>query len=278
MNTSRSVILHHHLFKNAGSTIDWALQRSYGDGFIDHRDNESMRAGAEYLSTFLRNNEDIQALSTHHLRLPLPIIPRININLLMMFRHPIERVSSVYHFEKLQEPACTLGSIKAKELSFSEYVLWRMRPDVPPTIRNFHTVRCLPKRNFLKFPINELDLVNAKEFVANVQLLGLVDKFDDSMVLFESVLRESNLEVDLSYQAQNVSQGLKVGVESRVCAIKDKLGDVFNILLQNNQYDILLYDFAVSELDKRIKALPDRENKMQDFESRRKSVHVQILS
>ena len=35
----RNVILHYHLFKNAGSTLDWSLQRQFGAGFVDHRDD-----------------------------------------------------------------------------------------------------------------------------------------------------------------------------------------------------------------------------------------------
>ena len=42
---SRPVILHCHLFKNAGSTLDWSLQRQFGSTFIDHRDGDSMRFG-----------------------------------------------------------------------------------------------------------------------------------------------------------------------------------------------------------------------------------------
>ena len=45
---SRPVILHCHLFKNAGSTLDWSLHKQFGSTFVDHRDGDSMRLGAGF--------------------------------------------------------------------------------------------------------------------------------------------------------------------------------------------------------------------------------------
>jgi hypothetical protein len=42
----RLVILHNHLFKNAGTTIDWSLGRELGSAFVDHRDDAGMKQGA----------------------------------------------------------------------------------------------------------------------------------------------------------------------------------------------------------------------------------------
>ncbi|MCU9611902.1 hypothetical protein OEK97_28760, partial [Escherichia coli] len=47
----------------------------------------------------------------------------------------------MYDFEQRQQ-AETPGAIQAKMLSFSDYIRWRMQPDVGPTIRNFHCGFC----------------------------------------------------------------------------------------------------------------------------------------
>ena len=64
----REVILHCHLFKNAGTALDWALQRTFGDGFIDHRYDDNMRQeGVVYLDGYLSKRPKVQVLSSHHM-------------------------------------------------------------------------------------------------------------------------------------------------------------------------------------------------------------------
>ena len=41
----RHVLIHAHLFKNAGTTFDFSLQRSFGEQFVDHRDDAGWHAG-----------------------------------------------------------------------------------------------------------------------------------------------------------------------------------------------------------------------------------------
>lgn len=35
----RDIILHSHIFKNAGTTFDYSLEKNFGKNFIDHRDD-----------------------------------------------------------------------------------------------------------------------------------------------------------------------------------------------------------------------------------------------
>jgi len=56
-----------------------------------------------------------------------------------MLRHPIERIRSVYDFERKQRGR-TPGSRAAKSKSFRDYVAWRMTPAVAHTIRNYQTL------------------------------------------------------------------------------------------------------------------------------------------
>ena len=64
----RVVILHGHMFKNAGSTFDWALNKNFGKAFIDHRDDAALlKGGGAYLSDFLNSNPEVKAFSSHHL-------------------------------------------------------------------------------------------------------------------------------------------------------------------------------------------------------------------
>ena len=64
----RHVILHGHIFKNAGTTFDWSLERCFGEGFVDHRDDKTMRERrARHLAELVNDAPSLRALSSHHL-------------------------------------------------------------------------------------------------------------------------------------------------------------------------------------------------------------------
>jgi hypothetical protein len=257
------------VFKNAGSTIDWALRRNFNNGFDDHRDDAHMKLGPEYLGPYLRDNPWIRALSTHHLRPPLPVQDDMRLMSIMMFRHPIERVTSVYKFERKQIHAETLGSKFARNHDIREYVLWRMRFDVPPTIRNFHTYRSLALPVNWRKEVNVSDLEKSKSFVDSVEMIGFVERFDESMVLFEEALRLFFPDIDLSYRIQNVGQRREESLAERVQGLQKEIGeDAFQLLMERNRADLELYDYARNLFDKRLAQVADFDAKLNDFKAR----------
>jgi hypothetical protein len=265
----RAIIVHNHLFKNAGSSIDWALKENFGRSFIDHRDDNVMRKGAEYLGPYLTGNSDIHAVSTHHLTLPLPNLEDIKLLQLMMFRHPIERVTSVYKYERKQTRSSTPGAIHAQKLSLKDYILWRMEPHVGPTIRNFHVIRSIPVRKVNRSPVTADELQMAIEVIQSISLLGLVEKFDESMVMFEEVLCQYFPSIDMSYKTQNINQDKKTSQEDRIIRLQEEIGDeVYQLLLSNNQKDIELYSTVIREFDKRKNTVSDFTSKLYDFQER----------
>ena len=48
-----NILLHGHMFKNAGSTLDWSLRQNFGADFLDHRDDEYLRDNPEGLATLV---------------------------------------------------------------------------------------------------------------------------------------------------------------------------------------------------------------------------------
>lgn len=62
----RDIILHSHIFKNAGTTFDYILEKNFGKSFIDHRDDKNVVDGRQrYLNDFLNKNKKIKAFSSH---------------------------------------------------------------------------------------------------------------------------------------------------------------------------------------------------------------------
>jgi len=250
----RIIIIHNHLFKNAGTTIDWVLRKNFKNSFVDHRDDINMKKGAQYLKRYLAENPWIIALSTHHLRLPLPILENSSILTIMMLRHPIERVTSVYNFERKQFDSDTLGARYARNHSFKDYVSWRMRADVPPTIRNFHIYRCLPAPVNWKEKINDKDLSAAKKYVESVEMLGLVEEFDNSMTIFEKTLKPYFPNIDFTYKQKNVGQNQQETLDERIYRLRSEIGhDTYRLLVKENEMDLRLYNYVKELFHKRFR-------------------------
>jgi hypothetical protein len=269
---NRTIIIHNHLFKNAGSTIDWSLKRNFGNkGFIDHRNDKAMRQGADYLEEYLCKNKNVKALSTHHLVLPLPKPTNIALLMLMMFRHPIERVRSVYNFERKQVQARTPGAIHARKYSLQQYIEWRLRDDVPETIRNYHTTKCLPGKQKLSIgsEIRESDFEKALSTVRLTQMIGLVEHFDESIVVFEEYLKHYFPEIDLSYRIQNVGQPTNIPQSERIDTLRKNIGEeMYSALLQKNNWDLKLDFFVRKEFSKRKSKIENFPQKLHEFQIR----------
>jgi hypothetical protein len=262
----RTVIIHNHVFKNAGSTIDWALSNNFKKGFVDHRDDDNMRKEPEYLKRYLLEHPNTLALSSHHLRLPLPKSKSFRLVTIMMFRHPIERVTSVYNFEKKQVEADTLGARFARTHTLKEYVLWRMRNEVPPTIRNFHVFKTLSGSVSWQKQFGSTELLKAKKIIDSLELLGLVERFDESMLYFENILSMIYPNIDLSYKIQNVGQKLHETQELRIEKLKYEIGaEAFKVLMDRNQLDLELYQYAKRVFKERINHVNIQGTYMKDF-------------
>ena len=264
-SASRAVVLHAHMFKNAGTTFDWSLQRCFRDGFVDHRDDDAMRQGASYLGPYLQENKHLQALSSHWVTVPLPRLPDIGIHLAMFFRHPLERIRSVYTFERQQQGVTAPGTVQAKELGFLDYVRWRLQPGVGPVIRNFHTRYCSGR--YTGENIEELYEL-ALATIDATPLLGLVHRYDESMVLFEYHLQEFFPGLDLSWKLQNSSSsGGLSSIEKRRAAEYD-LEPLMEQVIAANAHDLKLYAEVESRFDQAMARVPDVEMRLQHLRAR----------
>ncbi|EAQ95708.1 hypothetical protein [Congregibacter litoralis] len=273
----RHIILHGHIFKNAGSTFDWSLSRNFADGFLDHRDNRAMRQQrAKHLAMVVASTPSLTALSSHHLCYPLPQPPDVIFHPVYLLRHPIERIQSVYAFERKQD-ADTPGAIAAKEKDFAEYVAWRMEEEVPRTIRDyqtsyiagFHTrqVKATAPADWMQRALHHLEFLDC---------VGVVDRYDESMVVFEDYLKPYFPDIDLAYVRQNVTQDRSANetINSRVHDTLDKLGDLAAEVLSKNSYDLALYRQANQKLDDSIARIDDFDRRLSKFRKRCKRVNV----
>ncbi len=263
----RPLIFHAHMFKNAGTTLDWSLQRCFGDNFDDHRDNDAMRQPGDYLATYLNAHPQIKSLSSHWLPVPLPTLPGLEPRLVMLLRNPLERSRSVYNFEKAQVGTNTPGNQKARELPFDEYVKWRLEPGTGPVLKNYQTRFC--SGDYFGQDMGQL-FKQAKANLESIPLVGLVHRYAESMVLFEEGLSDVFPRIDLSWQVQNASQTLVSPLEDRIEAIATKLGNTYSALIDANKYDIMLLQTIEEKFERELSKISDLDARLNLMQQRNK--------
>ncbi len=269
----RKIILHAHIFKNAGTTFDFSLRRSFGDGFVDHREDDKMLKGKQdYLEEFLDENPYVKAVSSHSIHFIPENNDRYKYFCIYILRHPIERMRSVYDFEKRQNTE-NLGARKAKELQFDEYVQWRMSDDVPATIRNCQTI-------FLSGEGPGADRVDEKFklAMANMRnsLVGITHRYDESMIYFESKLKKAFPGIDLAYIRKNITdKNVESSLKEKINEVYKRIGDkrLKKLILDKNKFDIKIFKKADRILSSRVRRVPSPKAQAKDYENRLKAIH-----
>lgn len=245
----RYIITHGHIFKNAGTTFDSALEKAFGKDFCDHRDDKAMRQGrAEYLKQFILDNPNLKAISSHHLCNPLPESDDFKCIPVYFVRNPIERIISVYNFERKQKTG-SLGAEMASKLSLDEYVCWRMTPEVPKVIFNYQTAYIGSRRK-----LHPADKVDYKMFQRAIQrvvkediYVGTVERFEESFQYIASQLKAFFPKADLMYIKKNVNNSHSL--ENKYLRALEKLAPVLSKVINGNAYDLALYEAINEKLD-----------------------------
>ena len=135
------LLIHYHIFKNAGTSFTWALKHELGEGFRAF-DTPSPKGfvSSRDLTALAHQHPDVFAISSHQAAPPAPKIRGREVLSSILIRDPIARIRSIHSFERRQQVA-TPGAIKAKELSFREYVEWRLETS-PTSLCNFQVYYC----------------------------------------------------------------------------------------------------------------------------------------
>lgn len=246
----RNILIHTHIFKNAGTTFDNSLKKSFGDQFIDHREDDKMRAGGQaYLEEYLDANPNIVAISSHSIYFRAVNNEKFNYHQVYFLRDPLIRAHSVYEFEKKQTGVNTQGSFMAKQLGFKEFVEWYLQDSSPATIRNCQA-------RFLagtETEPSESDLLLAESMIRTCFLIGVVERYDESMTVFEKYLKPIFPVIDLSYTAVNVNKVFDgISIEHRIDVIKNYLREITKLFVMRNTNDYKLYLLAYECLDARL--------------------------
>jgi len=271
-NQKKPVCLHFHIYKNAGSTIDFALKRNFSaDAVImDTGKPRGILSFDTVLHYCKKHHPAVKSFSSHQIRFPIPENPEIVFLPMVFIREPIDRAFSIYRFDKRRDDIKDdKGVDMAKKLSASEYFKWNMTQEDHFVMKNFQ-VRFLATKP-PRVHAEPKDVETVFERLKECTIVGVVDRMDESLLLAEEKLGSFFGKIDFSYVKQNVSKERQVSLNDRLENIRMEIGNnIFSDLKNVNDLDYQLYTRANEILDENLKSLKNMEEKLLDFKKRSK--------
>jgi hypothetical protein len=258
--SARFVLLHYHIFKNAGTTIEYALGRSFGKRFatLHGPDPNAILSGGD-VAAFLASHPEIAAISSHHVKYPKPMAPGAIVFDVCVLREPLERLRSVYHHFRRAEPVDDL-SARAKEMDLRSFLDLLIRQY--PHMVNDVQVNTLANAAAYTRPPDSTDLAAALRIVREMSVAGVVDLFDESLVAAEYFLCPAFPAIQLEYVSQNVGP-------RDTEPFREAVGDgIYRQLDKMNQLDGALVTQARAEVRRRFELVPDAQERLAAFRQR----------
>lgn len=276
---ARHVIVHLHMFKNGGSTIETVLEREFRGRYATlHGSHATSVLDGCDIAAFLGEHAHVAAISSHHVRYPLPQIRRTVLFDCCFLRHPLDRLQSVYHFLRARSRAAD-DPVTALACSAGprEFMIGLME-QCPHLVGNPQTLLLANSGAFTR-PMDETDLSQAKEVLRRMALPGLVEMFDESLVAAEHFLGPAFPGLRLHYVAQNVTRPSFHNFEHRLEELRVIWGaDVYQELVRLNLLDLELYAYAEKEIERRLSLVPDSNRRLTEFRVRCFGLRLQVAS
>ena len=253
-SAQRAVIIHYHLFKCAGTSVEHVLEDCFGKRLM--RMDYAVPFGklfADDLVVELKKNHHIQAFTSHQLKMPLPESDGIQFLPLIFLRHPIDRIQSVYRFDRRRGPVTPDAEVAVRN-DFATYL--RIQMDADKQVKNFH-VRSLTdaweldreSRPLLPIGI-EGHFERALEVMKSLPVVGLVEQFSKSAKTFEKWISTYFPEFQFPIAKQNVDPSRPLELEDRLEKMREEVGhSIFEELVEVNSFDFKLYESAKGLLD-----------------------------
>lgn len=267
----RHVIVHHHLFKNAGSTVDYALRRHFGSAFCTlHASAGDVRLPGSSILAFLEAHPGIAVLSSHHSAPCIPSTFKDIVFDIVSVRHPLLRLDSMYRHHCAKAPVLQLSQA-ASAREFLQEML-----DRHPHLVSNSQVTTLANGGHFRRPVAEPDLVAAQELLIHCAVVCVVERMDESLTVAEYFLQPAFGSLDLACPRQNVTLRSAQLLEQQLDRVRQTWGNrIYEQVERLNQFDVSLWETAQLVLDRRIRLTPEFAEKLQAFLHRVNEVSAQ---
>jgi hypothetical protein len=237
------VLIHYHIFKNAGSSVDASLRHSFGDhwGTFEGPHAHAIQS-SEQLSAFIAANKHLVAISSHLARPPLPHSHCLPV---VFLRHPLLRAWSVYRYTRAN--GSQPYSAVARELTFSDYIRWALKKEPGSiVIRNYQVVHLSDASwrggDILKTEATLADLEQACQLLSDWGVAGIVEEFDLSAAAFQARYGQHLPGLELLSRWDNATSREATPLAERVDQLRQMLGEgLHNDFMEANRLDSTLY-------------------------------------
>ncbi len=241
--SARLLLLHYHVFKNAGSSFDETLRQSFEGNWTEREFTPSAKASnVAEIEAFLAGHPHLQALSSHTALLPLPQVEGVEIFPVFFVRHPILRLQSAYRFESRQN-ADTFGSRLARRTDFAGYVQGLFEVGNNRQVRDFHAHR-------LAFgdSAGATEAERAFRTLRSLPFVGLVEAYDESLRRLEALLRSRLPQFRPAFVRKNVTSVRDdLSMSEQLAEIRAELGDDLYLRVEaNNLTDLRIFEMVAA--------------------------------
>ena len=253
----RTVIVHYHIFKNAGTSIDHVLRAAFGEKWasLEGPTATSLLRPSD-LSAFVEQRREVCAVSSHLLRPPAPadlvLLP------VVLLRDPLDRAYSVYRHHRRRTDGELWCDTVARRSSFRQFVRscldhkalggmviadYQVIHLSPASFRNGHVYRAIA---------TEDDLRHAIAYLERGPCFGTVDRFDAAVASLCEMAGALDLTVQPLSVAENVTPGRPSDLDARVSIARRALGpSLYRRFRRENGLDYRLYEWARASAGRR---------------------------
>lgn len=246
----RFVILHYHILKNAGTTIENILDRNFGERFarLDTTDRDGRVEQGEIVD-YLKRYPNIEAISSHQIHYPVPQARGFLFFDWCFLRDPIDRLRSTYDYFRQHPAEGDPLSEAANRMEFGPYIrclLERFPEQVDSPQTNLLANGAADRET------TPADLAPALERMRETVFLGVVDLFEQSVAAGKHRMRAVFPWLDFAQAPANVSRGLGGSVAARRKQFRDSVGrEVYREVVRLNTLDFRLLREARAEVRRR---------------------------
>ncbi|HEX3876603.1 MAG TPA: sulfotransferase family 2 domain-containing protein [Bryobacteraceae bacterium] len=255
----RFVILHYHILKNAGTTLENVLDRNFGERLArldtEHRDG---RIEQQEILQYLTQHSDVEAISSHQIHYPVPQAPGFLFFDWCFVRDPIDRLRSTYDYFREHPSNGDPLSDAANAMDLRAYVrclLERFPEQVDNPQTNLLANGAADRETYPE------DLERALQRMRETVFLGVVDLYRESVAAGQYRLRAVFPWLNFALPPANVSRGLEGSLRARRAQFREAVGrETYRELVRWNLRDFCLLRAARAEVRRRLSAVKTHDD------------------
>ena len=242
----KPIIAHYHLFKNAGTSVDTILRQNFGSAWQEVEFKKiPQKSNYQSVEAWLNQHREISAFSSHTAMFPLPNLANISVIPIVFLRHPIDRLWSVYKFERKHKKVLNHSIEIAQKYDFAGYLNYQLDRPGDRSCRNFQTYRF----SFLDRQPNSTEIARALQGLNLLPIVGIVAEFDLSMRHYANAIAKYYPAFEFQSVRRNTTSHQSLSLVKKIDLIKTSLDtDTYQRLLDANRDDLKLYEAAKKKL------------------------------